>query len=867
MPTGNRPRPNPPGSPGPRTSATLWLPLCVGLVTVAATLGAWRSIEAARHAHGEAVFAERTSVVTDRIIGRLNDDAQILRGTSGLFVVVEAPTRTMWRDYVGALALARNYRGIQGVGLAEFLAPGTLAAHEARVRAEGYPTYAVRPADGRTPTSAIVYLEPFDWRNQRAFGFDMMSEAVRRAAMDRAAATGEITLSGRVVLVQETDQAQQFGTLMYLPVYARGAALRTPAERLAALRGFAYSPIRVADLVHGVLGELPADLDFDLFAADEPSAESLIFSSGGLRGAPFAPPPGAFTHDVELSLFGAKWRLQARSLPAFEGSAAGLAAGVVLGAGGLLSLALALGTLGLLRRRDQALADAEALRESEERFARIFERAPVMMTLSRLDDGTYIDVNECFVSVSGFSREEAIGRTSVDLGWITAEARGLLAEGMRREGRVDGHELELRTRDGRPIVCTYSGAIITAGGQQRLLSIAHDVTTERTLRRQLEQSQKLESIGRLAGGVAHDFNNMLAVIRGYTDLLIESAAASGHRSEELDEIRKAAEHSAEVTRQLLAFARRQVVLPRVLGLNETIAGTLKMLRRLIGEDIELNWQPGANVAPVRIDPSQVDQILANLCVNARDAIDGPGRITLSTANVTLDETACAGVEGLLPGRYVQLTVGDTGSGIAPDVLAHIFEPFFTTKEVGRGTGLGLATVYGIARQNGGCVDVKSTPGAGATFTIVLPAFEAPSSGETRAAEDADVPRGAGETLLVVEDEPAVLRLCVQLLRRLGYHALPAGDVKTALALASAHAAEIRLLVSDVVMPDLSGPDLAALVAQRVPGVRCLFMSGYTPDTAARRGVQAAGVFIQKPFEFKVLARKVNAALHAPPPGA
>jgi CheY-like chemotaxis protein len=290
-----------------------------------------------------------------------------------------------------------------------------------------------------------------------------------------------------------------------------------------------------------------------------------------------------------------------------------------------------------------------------------------------------------------------------------------------------------------------------------------------------------------------------------------------------------------------------------------------MLRRLIGEDIELRWLPGAGVSRVRIDPSQVDQILANLCVNARDAIDGPGRITLSSANVVLDAATCAGIEGLTPGAYVQLVVADTGPGITAEVIAHIFEPFFTTKEVGRGTGLGLATVYGIARQNGGCVDVKSTPGAGATFTVVLPAYDAGAPADAGAAAEADVPRGAGETLLVVEDEPAVLRLCVELLRRLGYRVLPAGDVKTALGLAATHAGEIRLLVTDVVMPDLSGPDLAALVAERVPSVRCLFMSGYTPDAALQRGLHGAGVFVQKPFEFKVLARKVHAALHGAPP--
>ncbi len=380
------------------------------------------------------------------------------------------------------------------------------------------------------------------------------------------------------------------------------------------------------------------------------------------------------------------------------------------------------------------------------------------------------------------------------------------------------------------------------------------------LQSQLIQAQKMESMGRLAGGVAHDFNNMLGVIIGHTELALDRTAPEQPLHANLQEIQTAARRSSDLTRQLLAFARKQDVAPRVLDLNATVEGMLKMLRRLIGEDINLAWRPGHALWPVLIDPSQIDQILANLCVNARDAIHGVGRITIETETVSLDEPYCASHPGTAPGDYVRLAVSDTGCGMPPETLAKIFEPFFTTKRPGEGTGLGLATVYGIVQQNNGCIHVYSEPGHGSVFHVYLPRHQA-SSAPSAPGEDDPLPRGS-ETILLVEDEPAILKTTRALLEKLGYRVLPAATPGEAIRLAKSHpGGEIQLLMTDVIMPGMNGRDLTKVLVFLCPGLHHLFMSGYTADVIAHHGVLDEGMhFLQKPFTLRKLAAAVRNAL-------
>ena len=380
------------------------------------------------------------------------------------------------------------------------------------------------------------------------------------------------------------------------------------------------------------------------------------------------------------------------------------------------------------------------------------------------------------------------------------------------------------------------------------------------LREQFLQAQKMESVGRLAGGVAHDFNNKLAVILGYTDMVLNATAQDQPLYKFLLEIRKATESSADLTRQLLAFARKQTISPVALDLNQTVESMLKMLRRLIGEDISLIWMPGTELWPVKMDPTQIDQILANLCVNARDAIAGVGEVTIQTLNVYFDEKYCADHADAAPGEYVQLTVSDNGCGMDRETLNRLFEPFFTTKGVGKGTGLGLATVYGIVRQNSGFINVYSEPGLGATFRIYLPRHAV--SPEQRREECSVAPTARGqETILVVEDDIAILGLVKMVLESLGYQVLAASSPVEALRLAKERAGGIHLLLTDVVMPEMTGRDLANELAILYPTLKKLFMSGYTGNIIAHHGLLDEGVnFIQKPFSSQVLATKVREVL-------
>jgi PAS domain S-box-containing protein len=405
-----------------------------------------------------------------------------------------------------------------------------------------------------------------------------------------------------------------------------------------------------------------------------------------------------------------------------------------------------------------------------------------------------------------------------------------------------------------------SAAAQTAPVLSALLEEVRQRREHERLEDQLRQAQKMESVGRLAGGVAHDFNNMLGVILGNTELALEKIDPEQSVHEDLREIMRAAERSADLTRQLLAFARKQTVSPKILDLNQTVSGMLKLLRRLIGEDIALDWVPGSEVWPVEIDPGQIDQILANLCVNARDAIKGPGRVTIETGNASFTEADCSAHADLVPGSFVMLAVSDDGCGMDLETQLHLFEPFFTTKKAGEGTGLGLATVYGIVKQNNGIIDVYSEPDRGTTFKIYLPRH----TGEAVQAEEERAPAALGhghETVLLVEDEPAVLNLSKVMLQRMGYSVLATGKPVEAIALAEKHTGPIDLLVTDVIMPEMNGRELAARLLKLYPDIKQLFMSGYTASVIAHHGVMAEGMhFLQKPFSMKNLSDKVREAL-------
>jgi PAS domain S-box-containing protein len=470
----------------------------------------------------------------------------------------------------------------------------------------------------------------------------------------------------------------------------------------------------------------------------------------------------------------------------------------------------------------------------------------------------------------GWRPEEVVGKSTLanihpeDVDLVQAFLGQLLGE-PRESGTT---ECRYRCKDGNYKWIEFTGVNLVDDPEiQGVLGNYHDITAHKLaeeekarLEAQLQHAQKMEAVGHLAGGVAHDFNNMIQAILSNVDMALDDAPPGSPVCASLEEILKAAHRSADLVRQLLAFARQQTIAPQVLDLNETVEGLLKLLRRLIGENIHLVWVPGDQLGPVKMDPTQVDQILANLCVNARDAIFGVGKVTIETAKVVFDDAFCEDHPQFPPGEYVRLTVNDTGSGMDKTTQEHIFEPFFTTKGVGEGTGLGLSTVYGIVKQNNGYIQVYSELGHGTAFSIYLPCF----AGEATPArvEAAGIrPSSSGETVLLVEDEPSLLEISRKLLDRLGYTVLSASTPGQAIQLTETHEGMIHLLMTDVVMPEMNGKDLAGQLVARHPGLRCLFMSGYTSDVIGRHCVLDEGVhFIQKPFSQQELAAKVRAVL-------
>ncbi len=513
----------------------------------------------------------------------------------------------------------------------------------------------------------------------------------------------------------------------------------------------------------------------------------------------------------------------------------------------------------------------EVLRENEARLRQIIDLVPHMIFVKDRD-GRYLLVNRAVAEGYNTSVGDLTGRLHGEFHPDEEELRRMLRDDreVMEKGETRFIEEEAYTdASGRVrLLQTTKVPFFSSGNKARaVLGVAVDITEQRRaeaerekLRAQFNQAQKMESVGRLAGGVAHDFNNMLSVILGHTELAGEQMGPDHPLLAHLVEIDRAARRSADLTRQLLAFARRQTIAPRVLDLNETVEGMLKMLRRLIGENIDLAWIPGENLWPVKVDSSQVDHILANLCVNARDAIEGVGRITIETGTTTFDEAYCAAHAGFTPGEFVLLAVSDDGCGMDRETLAKVFEPFFTTKEVGKGTGLGLATVYGIVKQNNGFINVYSEPGKGTTFKVYFPRREAVAGQIQQAGPEPPAKRGS-ETILLVEDEPTILHLTRKMLEGLGYAALTAGTPGEAMRIAEEHAGEIHLLITDVVMPGMNGRDLARHLSARYPNLGHLFMSGYTANVIAHNGVLDEDVnFIQKPFSKQDLAAKVREAL-------
>jgi PAS domain S-box-containing protein len=516
------------------------------------------------------------------------------------------------------------------------------------------------------------------------------------------------------------------------------------------------------------------------------------------------------------------------------------------------------GASAIARDMTAARRARQALEESERRYRLLFDNNPQPMWVYGQETLSFLAVNNTAVSSYGFSREEFLGMTLKDIRPEEDVPKLLDATAIPPVAFHRGGTWRHRKKDGKIITVEIAEHPLVFGGRPACLAMATDITERLRLEEQLRQVQRLESVGRLAGGVAHDFNNLLTVINGYAEMLLSEAGPDSSASEPLSQIRKAGDRAAELTRQLLAFSRRQVLQMSVLNLNAVVTETRSLLCRLIGEDIRLTTDLAPNLGLIQGDSGQLQQVIMNLAVNARDAMPDGGTLIIETTNVRLDEEYLAEHRELKAGEYVMLAISDTGIGMDAETRARIFEPFFTTKELGKGTGLGLATVYGVVKQSGGWIWVYSEPGRGTTFKIYLPRTDKPESlGGTRPKTEV---RGS-ETILVVEDYAEVRALALSGLAGLGYAVHGASSGKEALAFCREFAGPIHLVVTDVVMTDMNGREVANQISQVRPDARILFMSGYTAEVIAHHGVLDAGMeYLQKPFTPECLAQKVREVL-------
>jgi two-component system, cell cycle sensor histidine kinase and response regulator CckA len=521
--------------------------------------------------------------------------------------------------------------------------------------------------------------------------------------------------------------------------------------------------------------------------------------------------------------------------------------------------------LGVSRDITERKRMQDALRKTEEKFSLAFQTSPAAITIADLATGSYLEVNEAFEQITGYRRDEIIGRSWDALGlWSDPSNRDEAVRRLQASGSLRNWEFVFRKKSGDMGNGLISAELIEIDGKPCAITASIDVTERVQLEGRLRQAQRLESIGRLAGGVAHDFNNLLTVITGYAEFLLQGIAPTDPLRPNLEEIATAAERATSLTRQLLAFSRKQLISLRVMDLNTTIKESVPMLQRLIAEDIAFITELDSSLGQVMADPEQIHQVIMNLVVNARDAMPDGGTIAIGTMNADVSEHDVFIHPDARPGRYVMMMVTDTGEGMDEQTREHLFEPFFTTKEVGKGTGLGLATVYGIIRQSGGWIDVSSELGVGTSMKLYLPRIDGRPTEEEREISGENEFIGS-ETILLVEDQDAVRRLVKAILKRYGYQILEAANGDEALEIAKEYSGEIHLLLTDVVLPGINGKELSERLKTVCPELRVLFTSGYSSDVITHRGVLDYGVaYIPKPFNPEKLAAKVREILAEPP---
>ncbi|SNT12391.1 PAS domain S-box-containing protein [Noviherbaspirillum humi] len=858
------------------------------LFCLLATFGLWYNARASADRATALEFESQVREISNQIGQRMGTYEQILRGARGFLNSMPRAGREQFHVYVDNLDLGRHFPGIQAIGVAEVVAPGGLEAHNEAIRAEGFPSYRLWPIMPRERYTAITRIEPFNRMNQRAFGFDMFSEAVRRTAMEQARDSGAPALSGKVILVQEDPNSSQPGVLMYLPLYRGGGVPASLEQRREALLGWVYAPFRINDFLAGLGGERSGDLAISLYDGDVVQEESCLYGCGAQAQ------PHVLSAVRHLVIADRPWTLDMRSTPAFEARMRSDTPWLIGGGGLVTSLLLSALVWALSSGRGRAVALAtrmtQALRASNERIAAEQQRIRVILENSHdafvaVDaEGKVTDWNLQAERTFGWSAAEAIGRRLDDL-IIPADQRTVFQAGFagvpaQAAEPVSKRRIELTAQDrtGRQVPVEMGIAVLHGESGDLANAFIRDLSelreTERReaqrqqaleeARARLQSAQRMEAVGKLTGGVAHDFNNVLQIISGNIQLLMHGVGEA-HREKRLASMMEAVERGASLSSRLLAFARRQPLQPRAVNLRRLLADMDELLQRAVGAEIAVETVQSARVWNAMVDPSQLENVILNLAINARDAMpEGQGCITIEAGNVELDDDYVRSLPDVSPGQYVMLAVSDTGSGMPREVLEHAFEPFFTTKPEGQGTGLGLSMAYGFVKQSGGHIRLYSEVGHGTTVRLYLPrAFEREEALPRPPADDAIA--GGSESILVVEDDPHVQATVVATLRELGYQVLQAHDGASALAMLQA-GTRVDLIFTDVVMPGpVRSTEMVSEARKLLPEAGVLFTSGYTQNAIVHAGRLDPGVhLLSKPYRREQLARKVREVLDARP---
>uniref|UniRef100_C6E3Q8 histidine kinase n=1 Tax=Geobacter sp. (strain M21) TaxID=443144 RepID=C6E3Q8_GEOSM len=862
MPTTPPPVDNPP-------STSLWaktihiLPYLVMALSFLMTFFFWRQYDNSLNVRSQVVFNDRADEVMDRFFTRMTDDEQILRGAAGLCNASKDVKRDEWRRYALSLSLDKNFPGFQGLGLTEVVRPRDLQRHIQRIRGEGFPNYRLWPEGERQEYTAIIYLEPFDWRNQRAFGYDMFSEPIRHEAMAKARDLGEAVTTGPVTLVQETKTDKQTGVLMYIPVYELGLPLETVAQRRVAVKGYVYSPIRIKDFLSATFPRVPKDIGFRIYTDKEPNPAGLIYDSVSDSNLNL---PDSYRGELQTTRsfqrFGRNWLFTFESLPQFAQEQRKSQSRNYLIVGITVSILLSVIAFMLRSAHAGAIAAAQALKESRERYRKISEDSPAYIT-TLLPDGTLTYVNPALAHDLGKRREDLLGKNFFE--FLLPEYREPVRQGLHslspqnptytvEQALVGPNEAVIwHEWTNRALFDDHGGIAEFQGVGQNITERKNAAEERSRLEQQMLHAQKMESLGVLAGGVAHDFNNILMAIIGNVDLSLMKIEEASPITANLRNIEKAAMRAADLAKQMLAYSGKGKFVIEKLDLNRLIEKLHPILEPSLPTNAVLILKLHKPLPMIEADANQMRQIVMNLFMNAVEALgDNGGKIIISTYDGVQDRESLKDVllaETIAEGSYVLLEITDTGCGMEEEALEKVFDPFFTTKFTGR--GLGLAAVHGIIRGHKGGIRISSEPGKGSSFQVLLPTSE-PTPLEVSVPEGIENSWNGEGRILLVDDEEVIRTVASELLKELGFTPVTAGSGAEAIETFKNHR-DLRAVILDLTMPGMDGEECFRELRGIDPEVKVIMSSGFSEQEVVQKfaGEELAG-FIQKPYTLKTL---------------